>query len=43
MGEIVARRSVDPGPGGAIRALFTVAPGRQAPTLFTVDVVAKGW
>jgi uncharacterized membrane protein len=40
-GRIVARRSIDPGPGGAIRALFTVAPGRQAPTLFTVDVSPK--
>jgi uncharacterized membrane protein len=40
-GRIVARRSIVPGPGGAIRALFTVAPGRQAPTLFTVDVSPK--
>jgi uncharacterized membrane protein len=40
-GRIVARRSVDPGPGGAIRALFTVAPGRQAPTVYTVDLSPK--
>ncbi len=40
-GRVVAHRSVDPGPGGAIRALFTVAPGRQAPTRFTVDVSPK--
>ena len=40
-GRVVARRNVDPGPGGAIRTLFTVAPGRQAPTLYTVDVSPK--
>ncbi len=40
-GRVVARRSIDPGPGGAIRALFTVAPGRQAPTLYTVNVSPK--
>jgi hypothetical protein len=40
-GRVVERRSVVPGSGGAMRALFTVAPGRQAPTLFTVDVSPK--
>jgi uncharacterized membrane protein len=40
-GRVVARRSLEPGPGGAMRTLFTVAPGRQAPTLFTVDVSPK--
>ena len=40
-GQVVDRRSVTPASDGApIRVVFTVAPDRSAPTVYTVDVPA---
>ena len=40
-GQVVERRTVSPaGDGAPVRVAFTVAPDRNAPTIYTVDVPA---
>jgi uncharacterized membrane protein len=41
-GQVVDRRSVTPAADGApVRAVFTVAPDRNAPTIYTIDLPAE--
>jgi uncharacterized membrane protein len=39
-GQVVERRTVSPADGAPVRVAFTVAPDRNAPTIYTVDVPA---